>query len=65
MYCAAAVRKAAKPITTRLTLQDRPPGDTRVSMLAEISDHMKAIARGASGKSAFILPFYDLHFVSD
>ena len=34
-------------------------------MLAEISDHMKAIARGASGKSAFILPFYDLHFVSD
>jgi len=30
-------------------------------MLAEISDRMKAIASGASGKSAFILPFYNLH----
>ena len=34
-------------------------------MLAEISDRMKAIARGASGKSAFILPFYDLPLWSD
>ena len=62
MYCAVAVRiEAAKPITTRLTLtRNIDPRSYQVSMLAEISDRMKAIARVASGKNAFILPFSDL-----